>query len=208
MTEFSTRSVGRRQFTGWLLATAVAGVPVYPASAKAAIDPAGAYVSGIADEVMRLANSGQTGNPLRNKFAALLNRYINLHAIANYALGPYQSKIPTGKQDEFYRLVNNYAASLFVYYVDDFRGSALEISSTTKQGSFTVILSAIKLKTGGSEQVRWRLSPAGGGFRVADVNIKGVWMTISMKDRFSKVLNKSKGDFDALFEELRQAETW
>ncbi len=29
-----------------------------------------------------------------------------------------------------------------------------------------------------------------------------------MKDRFNKVLGKSKGDFDALFAELREANTW
>ena len=33
-------------------------------------------------------------------------------------------------------------------------------------------------------------------------------MTISMKDRFTKVLKKSKGDFEPLFAELREAETW
>ena len=69
-------------------------------------------------------------------------------------------------------------------------------------------MSAIKLKGGGREQVRWRLIPASGGFRISDVNLKGVWMSISMKDRFTKVLTKSKGDFDPLFNELREAETW
>ena len=42
----------------------------------------------------------------------------------------------------------------------------------------------------------------------SDVNIKGVWLTISMKDRFSKVLKSSKGDFGPLFAELKEAETW
>jgi len=165
-------------------------------------------VSGIADEVMKLANSGETGNKLKARFAALLNRYINLRGVANYALGPNLKKLPTGKKDEFYQLVSNYAAALFVYYVQDFRGSALDITSTTTQGKYTTIASAIKLKDGGREQVRWRLVPSGGGYKVSDVNLKGVWLTISMKDRFNKVLNKSKGDFDALFSELRQAETW
>ena len=50
--------------------------------------------------------------------------------------------------------------------------------------------------------------PAGNGFKVSDVNVKGVWLTISMKDRFSKILSKSKGDFNALFSELREAESW
>ncbi|MBI2717538.1 MAG: ABC transporter substrate-binding protein [Rhizobiales bacterium] len=202
------RPFGRRKFVGLFLASVVAGLADYPAIARAAVDPAETYVSNIADEVMKLANSGLSGNTLRGRFASLLNRYINLRGIANYALGPYQSKLPLGKRDEFYRLVNNYAAALFVYYVKDFQGSELEIISNTKQGSFTVIQSAIKQTGGGREQVRWRLASSGGGFRVADVNVKGVWLTISMKDRFSRVLNKSNGDFGALFEELRTADTW
>ena len=196
------RLVTRRR----LLLTAAAAVLAMtgPAAASTAAED---YVTRIAKDVMNLANRGQKGPALRAKFAALMNRYINLRAIADYALGPYSKKLPPGKRDEFYRLVSNYAAALFVYYVDDFRGSELNIVSTSKQGKFTVIQSEI---TGGSgrEQVRWRLVPSGGGFRVNDVNIKGVWLTIAMKDRFSKVLKASKGDFGPLFAELREAERW
>ena len=52
-----------------------------------------------------------------------LNRYINLRNIANLALGPYQKKMSPGDKNEFYTLFSNYAAALFVYYVDDFKGS-------------------------------------------------------------------------------------
>jgi ABC-type transporter MlaC component len=202
MTDRGHRLLNRRELGGLALA-ALFGTAA-PASAST---DAETYVTGIAENVMALANAGQKGPALRAKFAALMNRYINLKAIADYALGPYRSKLPASKRAEFYDLVSNYAAALFVYYVDDFRGSELEIISTTKQGKFTVIQSAIKGK-GKPEQVRWRLSPSGGGFRVSDVNIKGVWLTISMKDRFSKVLKSSNGDFGPLFAELREAETW
>ncbi|MCA3555572.1 phospholipid-binding protein MlaC [Aestuariivirga sp.] len=192
----------RRDMCG-LAVAALFGV-ASPATASSAAED---YVSGIADQVMKLANNGQKGPALKAQFAALLNRYINLKGIADFALGPYARQLPAGRRAEFYNLVNNYAAALFNYYVDDFRGSQLDIISTTSQGKFTVIQSAI---TGGNgrEQVKWRLIPAGGGFRVADVNVKGVWLTISMKDRFSKVLKQSKGDFDPLFAELREANTW
>jgi ABC-type transporter MlaC component len=177
------------------------------AAAQAAVSPED-YVDSIAKEVMRLANTGQKGPGLKSKFAALMNRYINIKGIADYALGTYARKLPGNKKAEFYNLVSNYAAALFVYYVEDFRGNGLEINSTSKQGKFTVIQSAIMLKGGGREQVRWRLVPTGSSFRVNDVNLKGVWLTISMKDRFSKVLKNSKGDFGPLFDELREAETW
>ncbi|HUR44077.1 MAG TPA: ABC transporter substrate-binding protein [Aestuariivirga sp.] len=199
MVDHAAGPVGRRQFIGLLLGS------VFGAGAALAANPAEAYVSRIAEEVMALANSGARGNALRNRFAALLNRYISLRAIANYALGRYQSKLPAGKRNEFYQLVSNYAAGLFVFYVNDFKGSKLDITSTTKQGNFTIIQSTIK---GGGEKIRWRLSGGGGGYRVSDVNIKGVWLTIAMRDRFNKVLKRSDGNFDALFAELREANSW
>ena len=208
MNNHSNRGMTRRGFTATLAAALLTGTMLGAAPAGAAIGPAESYVSKIADDVMALANSGQTGRPLQNKFAALMSRYINLRSVANFALGPYQSKLPGGKKEEFYQLVNFYAAGLFAYYVEDFRGSELEIISTAKQGKFTVIQSAIKLKGGGREQVRWRLVPAGGRFKVSDVNLKGVWLTISMKKRFGDVLKRSKGDFGPLFAELREAQTW
>jgi phospholipid transport system substrate-binding protein len=202
MTEYENRPPTRREFGGIVLA-ALLGLSV-PANAST---DAETYVALIAEDVMALANTGQKGPALRAKFAALMNRYINLKAIADYALGPYGKKLPAADRAEFYDLVSTYAAALFVYYVDDFRGSELEIISTSKQGKFTVIQSAIKGQ-GAPEQVRWRLTPSGSSFRVSDVNIKGVWLTISMKDRFNKVLKSSKGDFGPLFAELKEAETW
>ncbi|WP_336905087.1 ABC transporter substrate-binding protein [Aestuariivirga sp.] len=194
--------LSRRELCG-LAVAALFGLAT-PASASTAAED---YVTGIADQVMRLANNGQKGPALKSQFASLLNRYINLKGIADYALGPYVKQLPAGRRSEFYALVNNYAAALFNYYVADFRGTKLDIVSTTKQGKFTVIQSFIT-GSGGREQVKWRLVPSGGGFRVADVNVKGVWLTISMKDRFSKVLKASKGDFDQLFAELKEANTW
>ncbi len=203
MSEKVQRLFTRRELASLMLAAAF--MNAQPAWAAASAED---YVNSIADEVMSLANNGKKGPELRGKFAALMNRYINLKGVADYALGPYSKKIPADRKAEFYTLVGNYAAALFVFYLEDFRGTELEIKSTTKQGKFTVIMSAIKLKGGGREQVRWRLIPSSGGFRISDVNLKGVWMTISMKDRFTKVLTKSKGDFDPLFNELREAETW
>jgi ABC-type transporter MlaC component len=200
----TSRSLNRRAFGGLALAimTGLTG------QAQAAVTPAESYVTEIADQVMKLANTGVRGPALKAKFAALLNRYINLRAVANYALGNYRKKLPANRSDEFYDLVSNYTAALFVYYLEDFQGVRLDINSTTEQGRYTVIQSAIRTKAGGREQVRWRLVPAGNAFRVQDVNLKGVWLTISMKDRFTKVLSKSKGDFEPLFAELREAETW
>lgn len=200
----------KRQFTRREFAALFAGVMAFgnASAARAALNLAEDYVDRIADEVMDLANGTVRGNALKSKFANVLNRYINLRTIANFALGPYQKRLPQRERDEFYRLFSNYAAALFVYYVDDFRGSGLDIISNTQQGKFTTIASAIILKGGGREQVKWRLVQTNSGYKISDINIKGVWLTIATKKRFSEVLNRSKGDFGVLFSELKAAETW
>jgi phospholipid transport system substrate-binding protein len=199
--------LNRRRF---LVGAVTAPLALAAASSEgeAKADPkAEAYVKGLTGQVLNLANSGKKGNALKRDFGRLLDRYVNIRQIANFALGTYQKQLPSGDRQMFYDLVQNYAASLFVYYVDDFRGSEIEVNDVAKQGSFTIVSSTI-LGNGVREKVRWRLSGGGGGLAVADVNIKGIWMTISMKKRFSDVLKRSKGDFKPLYAELREAETW
>ena len=198
-----TLLVSRRSLMAGFLTMAV------PAAAKANLDPKAAnYVKSLTDQVVRLANGGVRGKALRTRFSGLLGRYVSIRQIATYALGPYQSKLPSKDKEMFYSLVSNYAAALFVYYANDFKGDDIEITDTAKQGSFTTVNSAIKQGGLSGEKIRWRLSSTGSGYSVADVNIKGVWLTISMKKRFGDVLNRSKGNFDALYAELRDAETW
>ncbi len=202
----------RREAPGLLMAL-LGFAAVSPARAKTSDSAedtrgAGTYVSKIAAEVMGLANGGGSKDALRPKFVAILNKYINIRGIANFALGQYQSKLTGAEKEKFYSLFSNYAASLFVAYVADFRGSDLKITSITRQGNFTTITSAIVSKGGGREQVKWRLAASGGASRVSDVNVKGVWLSIATKKRFGDVLKQSGGDLDVLFAELKKADTW
>jgi ABC-type transporter MlaC component len=204
MNDTANHNFTRRGFAALLLGMTFAS-GARPVSA--AVDPAEDYVGKIADDVMSLANSGASGSALRGRFISMLNRYVNLRSIANVALGRYRKVLPPGEKDEFYALFGNYAATLFVNHVDDFKGSGLKIISTSKDDKFITIVSRIE-GNGGGETVKWRLIAGNGGYRISDINVKGVWLTIATKKRFNDVLNRSKGDFEPLFAELREAKTW
>jgi phospholipid transport system substrate-binding protein len=196
--------LSRRQILGLALAVGVVG----PSPAWAAVS-AGDYVHNLGVEVIKLANGGKRGDKaLQQRFAALLNRYISIPTVANFALGQNVKSLPPGDKAKFYDLVSNYAAALFVWYVDDFKGTDLTITGSAAQGSFTTVDSTIAGSTVNSEKLRWRVSGSGGAYRVADLNIKGVWLSIAMKKLFLDTLNASKGDFQPLYAKLREAETW
>lgn len=201
----TSHNFSRRKFAALLFGLTLIGGAN---SVSAAVDPAEDYVGKIADDVMSLANSGTGGPELRERFIAVLNRHVNLRSIANVALGRYRKALPPGKKEEFYTLFGNYAAALFVNYVDDFKGSDLKIISTSKEDKFITVASEIERSGGGREPVKWRLVQADGGYKISDINVKGVWLTIATKKRFNDSLNRSRGDFEPLFAELREAKTW
>lgn len=193
------------------LGLALLGAAFGPTFVSAAVSDSGAsiYVARLGEEVIRLANGGTRGDrALQRRFAALFNRYISIPNVANFALGPAQRNLPSADKAMFYDLVANYAAALFVWYVDDFKGQTLAVTSNVAQGKFTVVDSMIKAGGLGGEKLRWRVSGNGGNYRIADLNVKGVWLTISMKKLFADTLKSSNGDFHALYAKLREAESW
>ncbi len=193
----------RRQLFSSMVSITALGFAAPFALAGSAVED---YVHRLGIEVLRLAQGGQRGDKaLQRRFAGLLNRYINIPGIANFALGTSRSNLPPADKAMFYDLVSNYAAALFVWYVKDFQGSELKITSANQQGAFTLVDSQI---IGSGQPVSWRVAGNDGNMKIVDINVQGVWLTIAMKDLFSRTLNASKGDFEPLYARLREADTW
>jgi phospholipid transport system substrate-binding protein len=200
-TRFTNR-LTRRGFMGLsalLLTTTLAGREVLAAS------PAEKYVTSVGTSVIKLANSGGGKAALRQRFSSLINQHTNVRSVGLVALGPYRKDLPPNMAGEFVKLVSFYMAAFFVYYIDEFQGSNIEIESSAKQGNTTVVDSRVRFKNGSTSQVRWRIV---GGGQVGDINVRGVWLSLQLKKRFTDVLKRTKGDFNALFDELKSAESW
>jgi ABC-type transporter MlaC component len=200
-----TSQISRRR----LLFTLVSASIVSLSSAHAAANAAAAkYVSSIGDDIVDLANSPTRGRALRSKFTSLLSRHVNLQSIALSSLGTYRGKLPARDKAKFNQLVTTYAAALFVWYADDFKGQKFIVDGTTSQGKTILVETKITSSKFSNEPIVWRLAASGGGFKIIDLKIRGVWLSIAMRDAFSRELKKSKGDFEQLYAFLREAETW
>lgn len=200
-----TLFLSRRIFNLGLL-TSVSLLTAQTANADSGAE---AYVRKLGVDVINLANGGKRGDrALQHRFAALFTRYINIPNVANFALGLSQKDLPAGDKSMFYDLVANYAAALFVWYVDDFKGQELKVTNSDEQGKFITVDTGIVGGGLGSEKLRWRVVKQGDGYRVSDLNVKGVWLTIAMKKLFADTLKSSNGDFKSLYSKLREAESW
>jgi len=201
-------STARRVFLRVAAGSAAAFLAGAASGASYAGKPEEDYVQRVAHDVLAVANGGGGTGALKKKFNNILNQYVDTRNLAIISVGKFWRDMPADRKAEYYQLVQRYISAFFVYYIDDFKGSSLTIKSVAKQGKFTTVASEIVSKKSGNEPVRWRLVPAGGGYRVHDVNVRGIWLSLSLQDRFTDILKHSKGDFEPLFAELKSAETW
>jgi ABC-type transporter MlaC component len=170
-----------------------------------ALTPTEQYVTNVGNTVIKVANSGGGKAALRQRFSALISQNSNVRQVGLEALGPYRKDLPANMSGEFFKLVSFYMAAFFVYYIDEFQGSSLEIDSSAKQGGLTVVDTSVHFKNGSTTKVRWRIRGSG---QVSDINVRGVWLSLQLKKRFTDVLRRSQGDFKELFAELKSAESW
>jgi phospholipid transport system substrate-binding protein len=187
------RRLSRRGF----LAFAAIPLAVVPFDAFAAT-PAETNVSSVGNGVLAAARSNSVG-----KFRAILKANADIPAIAIYSLGPYRKSLAKGQQSEYFGLVENYISKVFASHSKSLAGQKLTVVGAKDAGDSTMVRSQIVFGGGRTVPVTWRLVKRGGGYRVFDVNVDGVWLASTQKTNFTSVLKKNGGKMSALLDYLR-----
>jgi len=180
-------------------AAAAALIPLAPVGGAVAATAAESYVERVGQGVISAANAGSVA-----EFRALLRRNADIPTIALFSLGPYRGKLPASRRSEYYRLVENYISGVFAAHSHELKGENLKVTGSRKVSDSVIVTSAFKSADGRSVPVVWRLVRHGGGYKVFDVNVQGIWLATTQKTNFMSVLKKHNGDFNALLAYLRK----
>jgi ABC-type transporter MlaC component len=176
-----------------LLIMAVFGFAT-PQAVAAPACAAASYVKSAGQAYDRAARAGTAA-----AFATAASRYTDLQGLSYFALGRYRSALPKNRQSEYLNLTRRFVGDFMLEYGKGFEASTLEIVDCKTSGG-NIVVNA-RLTNGG--KVIFRISKAGGGFTVKDMNMKGIWLAQQMRSAFVGTLNRSNGDFDALFNFLK-----
>ena len=192
---------------GFMLALAASSASLaWPGGVRPAAAATGpeSYVEAIGNDVIALAKSGVQGGSLRSRFVSLLQRHSDIRGIALFSLGTYQRQLPPSERSKYFDLVIRYAAGFFAYYIDDFAGTGFDVKSSKPRGKSIEVETSIVYDGGRTAPVRWSVVKTGSGYRVNDVNVRGIWLSLQMQQQFTAVLKRTKGDFEALYKYLRE----
>ena len=170
--------------------------PAVAGSAKAAtpLHPTVKYMQATAAELMRVQN-----RPSARRFADVIRRRADVHAIAMYSLGRYKAQLPRKQKALYVKGVRQFMARYFADQARKYRVKKAVIEQTPrKDGDNWLVRSKVTLDTGQSYVVTWKLHRTRFGWRVVDVKVMGFSLSFLQRGLFYKFLQKKNGDVGAL----------
>ena len=190
-------TVSRREF---VLSTACfIGLAAAAPQFAFAATPAESYISKLGNSVIEAANSGSV-----DRFKSLLRQNADIPSIALFSLGQYRKNLPEGSKAEYYKLVENSISSVFAAHTNKLAGKSLTVSGSRSAPDSVIVASRLEQAGGRAIPVLWRVVKRGGGFKIFDVNVDGVWLANTQKTSFTSVLQRNNGSVEALMAHLRQ----
>ncbi len=203
--KFSLRSAER--LTSSSLAAVVLVVALMAGSGQAfALSGPEKYAGKVGNQAIVTARAGGSKSHLTSGFKKMLRQYSSIRAVSPQLLGPYRRKLPATKKGEYQRLVEEYTARLFASYYKQFAGQKMQVKGSRKRGARHTVVTTQVLYDGNvtSSPIEWMITGRQGRYRIVDISVYGVWLSVHMRSEFKKVLRRSKGDFNALFAFLKK----
>lgn len=187
-------SLSRRALLGTvLLATLALAVPASAAT------PAEDFVASVGNSVIEAARKGSQDN-----FRSVLRASADVETIAVFSLGNYRKSLDADRKAEYIGLVETYISRVFSENAARLAGESLEVTGSQEAADSVIVKSLLKYADGRSVAVTWRLVKRGGGYKIFDVNVDGIWLATTQKTNFVSVLNQNNGDIGALLTYLKQ----
>ncbi len=198
-------SVSRRRFvsTG-LSATAVVGmIP----SAALALSDAGArsLVDSIVGEINKVIASGKSQNAMIKDFEKIFRKYADVNTIARSTLGADARRASSGQLKSYTNAFRGYIARKYGKRFREFIGGRIEVNSVRKVKWYHEVISTAHLRGEAPFEVRFLVSDRSGKDLFFDMKIEGISLLISERTEIGAMLDKRKGDIDALIKDVKKA---
>ncbi|MBJ2152761.1 phospholipid-binding protein MlaC [Paracoccus sp. IB05] len=195
--------LSRRHFlgTGLAAAAALGAMPALAfsdAEAKALIDKAVADINAI-------INSGRSEAQMYPQFEKLFATYADVPQIARSALGPAAKSASKAQLQAFTKAYQGYVSRKYGRRFREFIGGRIEVTGARPVKSYYEVISTAYLKGESPFEVRWQVSNKSGRDLFFNIIIEGVNMLASERTEIGAMLDKRRGDIDALIQDLQKA---
>lgn len=196
--------IARRIF----LASAASAAALAALPATAAVDPEAAktFIRSLANDAIQLMSRKDLPQAERvAKFRELFTRGFDVEAIGRFVLGRYWRDATEAEQKEYLKLFEDLILATYAGRFSEYSGETLTVlDARPDEDRFTLVTSQIN-RTGGNPPIRldWRINESNGGFRIIDVVVEAVSMSVTQRSEFASVIQRGGGKIGSLLVALR-----
>lgn len=193
-----------------------AGANAGVAYTEASADKAGAmergafnFVKTTTDKGLKfLADPNATKAQKSGDFRKLLDSSFDLETIGRFALGRYWNTATDAQKAEYLKLFKKMVVDVYSNRFEEYKGQSVEVRSFRSIGNQDTLVTSFLVPPGGGKgqevQVDWRVRNKGGSYKIVDVLVSGVSMSVTQRSDFSSVIQRGGGNVDALITQLKQ----
>lgn len=195
----------RTVLTAGAMATASLLLAGLPRLAFAQADGASAFIEDMAKRAIGILQAGGAATAQgKAQFTQILNQGFDLPTIGRFVLGRYWNSATPDQQREYMDLFERMIVETYSRRFQNYQGETLAVKGTRAVGNDTLVATEIRQKDGPPIQVDWRVRPAGGSYKVVDVIVARVSMSVTQRDEFASVIAQNGGNIDGLLQAMRQ----
>ena len=204
MTTPSSNNISRRQVMAGLLGgVALLALPGHAFAMTTA--QAERLIDRLVGEINTVINSGRSERAMIADFEQIFSRYADVSAIAQSALGVANRQATSAQRSAFITAFRGYISRKYGKRFREFIGGRIEVNAGRQIKSFYEVISTVYLRGEAPFEVRWHVSDRSGRDLFFNLIIEGVNMLATERTEIGAMLDRRRGNIDALIEDLKRA---
>ncbi len=151
-----------------------------------------------------LGDSNLSQDQKISSFRGLLNDSFDLETIGRFVLGRYWKTSSDQQRQEYLGLFRKLVVDVYAKRFGDYKGQKFETRGSRADGDKDTIVTSYIIPGNGPEvQVDWRVRHKNGQYKIVDVIVEGVSMSVTQRSDFAAVIQRGGGDVSVLLAHLR-----
>jgi phospholipid transport system substrate-binding protein len=192
-----------RSFLGLVTAAAITALAVPAAMAASASD----FIRTAGERTFQSLGDGSiTDGERQRRFRTILTDTFDLPTIGQFVLGRYWRTSSESQRMEYLKLFEEFVVQAYSNRFKELGGKKFAVGLTQPVNEEdTLVQTEIAEEKGPPIRVNWRVRSNGKDtFKVVDVQVEGVSMSITQRDEFAAVIRTNGGKVDGLLSALRK----
>ncbi|MBT8416409.1 MAG: ABC transporter substrate-binding protein [Silicimonas sp.] len=162
-------------------------------------------ISSAVSDINRVINSGKSERAMYGDFERIFRKYADVPTIARSALGPPARQASSAQMRAFTDAFTGYLARKYGKRFRDFIGGTIDVNGARAVKNFYEVRATANLRGQPPFAISFMVSDRSGSDRFFDLLIEGISLLKSERSEIGAMLDRRRGDIDALVGDLRTA---